>query len=308
MDAPIALIFFNRPEHTARVFAEIKKAKPRKLFLIADGPRQNVPADAEKCAAARKIVTDVDWDCEVHRDFSDVNLGCGIRPATGLAWVFSHADRAIVLEDDCVPDQTFFRFCAEILARYREDERVMHVAGNNFLQGRRFADASYYFSRHNIYLGGFATWARAWQHYDIELKSWPSLRDTPWLEYIVGEPRGAAVWRRIFDAAHAAGKTASYSDYQWTFACWAQSGLSVIPAVELCRNIGFDGEATHRFGDDCPWRVKQTEPMTFPLVHPACMTPNAEADLAFNECVLKAETRRQPKVYERLFHALPLSN
>ncbi len=304
MNTPVALILFNRAETTARVFAEIARAKPKKLFLIADGPRPHVTTDAEKCAAARAVVATVDWDCEVHRKFSDNNLGCGMCPATGLNWVFEHVDRTIVLEDDCVPDPSFFPFCGEILERYLNDERVMHVAGNNFQGGRRFGDASYFFSRHNICLGGWATWARAWQNYDIELKRWPALRDTPWLNYLVGEPRGAAIWRRIFDEAYAAGTRASYSDYQWTFTCWVENGLSVIPNVELSRNIGFDQDATHIFPDDNPWRVAQTESMKFPLVHPPGITPDAAADLAFNERVLVGEGSAPPRFRERISRAL----
>lgn len=304
MKLPIALILFNRPDRAAQVFAEIAKAKPSKLFLIADGPRPHVPGDDEKCAAARAVVERVNWDCDVQRNFSDGNLGCGQRPATGISWVFEQVDRAIILEDDCVPHPTFFRFCEDVLEHYRDDERVMHVAGNNFQQGRRFGSASYFFSRHNICLGGWATWARAWRHYDIELKQWPALRDTPWLNYIVGEPRSAVVWRRIFDEAHAAGMRASYSDYQWTFACWAQNGLSAIPNTELCRNIGFEGEATHVFGKDCPWRIEKMEAMKFPLVHPLCVTPDAEADFAFNERVLVAEGMGEVSLRQKISHAL----
>jgi len=304
MQAPVALIIFNRPERVAPVFERIAAARPPQLFVIADGPRPNVPTDAERCAEARSIVERVDWDCDVQRHYSDVNLGCGMRPSTGLTWVFQHVDRAIVLEDDCVPDPTFFPFCADVLERYRDDERVMHVAGNNFLPGRHIREASYFFSRHNICSGGWATWARAWQHYDIELKQWPALRNTPWLEYIVGEPHGAAVWRRIFDEAHAAGKRASYSDYQWTFICWVQNGLSVIPNVELCRNIGFGMDATHTFGSDSPWRVERTEAMTFPLVHPGSVTVDAEADLAINQLVLSAERPGNYGLRQRISHAL----
>ena len=304
MNTPVALIFFNRPDTTARVFAEIARAKPKHLFLIADGPRPHNPTDAQNCAAARAVVEQVDWECRVHRNYSDSNLGCGMRPATGLTWAFEQVDRVIVLEDDCVPDPTFFPFCDEILERYRDDERVMHVAGNNFQSGRRFGNTSYFFSRHNICLGGWATWARAWRHYDIELKAWPSLRDTPWLSYILGEPRGAAVWRRIFDQAHAAGKAATYSDYQWTFTCWVENGLSVIPNVELCRNIGFDNAATHVFSADCPWRVAHTDPMKFPLAHPRYITPDAAADLAFNQSVLVAEGIHPRRFSERISQAL----
>lgn len=283
MNAPVALLLFNRPDTTARVFAEVRRAKPPKLFLIADGPRPNAVADGERCAAARAVVENVDWDCEVQRNFSDINLGCGQRPVTGIAWVFEHVDRAIILEDDCVPHPTFFRFCDELLDRYAEDECVMHVAGNNFQLGHRRGPYSYYFSRHNICAGGWATWRRAWQHFDFEITRWPGLRNTPWLQDILGEPRYVDQWKRIFDEARAHGKTADYWDYQWTFNFWAQSGLAVVPNVELLSNIGFREDGTHTKQADDKWANVSTAPIEFPLRHPPHMTPDAAADRFFVE-------------------------
>lgn len=283
MKAPVALILFNRPETTARVFAEIRRAKPPQLFLIADGPRPHVAADAERCAAARKVVEGVDWDCEVQRNFSDVNLGCGQRPATGISWVFDHADRAIVLEDDCVPHPTFFRFCDELLDRYAEDERLMHVAGNNFQLGHRRGPYSYYFSRHNICAGGWATWQRAWRHFDFEITRWPELRSTPWLHDILDETSYVEEWTRIFNETYARGKAVDYWDYQWTFSFWAQSGLAAVPNVELLTNIGFREDGTHTRHADDKWANVSTSPMEFPLRHPPYLTPDAAADRLFVE-------------------------
>src|SRR4029453_18315014 len=143
---PVAFFIFNRPEATARVFGEIAKVKPARLFVIADGPRQSRLGEAEKCAAARAIIERVDWDCEILKNYSDVNVGCGIRIATGISWVFEQVEAAIILEDDCLPHQTFFRFCEELLEKYRDDEGVMHIAGNNLLFGRRQMPFSYCFS------------------------------------------------------------------------------------------------------------------------------------------------------------------
>ncbi len=154
---PVALIIFNRPDTTERVFAEIAKARPPKLFIIADGPREDRPGEAERCASARAIVDRVDWNCEVQKNYSDVNLGCGARPATGISWVFDQVEEAIILEDDCIAHPTFFRFCDELLEKYRDDERIMHIAGNNFQFGNQRTSFSYFFSHHNI-CWGWASW------------------------------------------------------------------------------------------------------------------------------------------------------
>jgi hypothetical protein len=142
LKTPVALIIFKRPDTTERVFETIRQAKPPKLLVVADGPRTDQPGEAEKCAATRAIIDRVDWDCEVLKNYSDSNLGCGLRPATGISWVFEQVEEAIVLEDDCVPHPTFFRFCEELLEYYRHDERIMSISGINPYFGRRRAEYS----------------------------------------------------------------------------------------------------------------------------------------------------------------------
>ncbi len=245
MQTPVALIIFNRPHHTARVFAEIAKAKPERLFLIADGPRPDRPEDVQRCAAVRDIVARVDWPCQVERNFADSNLGCGRRPGSGISWVFEHVDEAIVLEDDCVPDPTFFRFCEELLEKYREDERVMNIGGTNWQGTPPRSPSSYFFSIFNITGWGWATWRRAWQYYDPAVRLWPEFRDTPWLLDLVRDARVAQMFAHAFDRAYITQGELDFWDYQWTFACWAHHGLSILPATTLVENVGFGAEATH---------------------------------------------------------------
>src|ERR1700722_15808169 len=135
LNTPVAIFLFNRPEHTARVFAEIAKAKPAALLLVADGPRNE--ANGEACQASRKIVETINWTCDVRRNFSDVNLGCRRRMSSGIDWVFSLFDRAILPEDDCIPHLPFFPFCSELLDRYQNDEQIMMISGDNMQLGRR---------------------------------------------------------------------------------------------------------------------------------------------------------------------------
>jgi hypothetical protein len=180
LSTPVAFIIFNRPDTTARVFEAIRRAEPPQLLIVADGPRVDRPSDVERCAAARAVIERVDWDCEVLTNYAEANMGLADRVSSGLDWVFSLCDRAIVLEDDCLPDPSFFRFCDELLDRYRDDERVMAISGDNFQLGRRRTRYSYYLSRYN-HCWGWATWRRGWQHYDHRMQLWPLVRDGGWL-------------------------------------------------------------------------------------------------------------------------------
>ena len=298
MHTAVAFIIFNRPDLAARVFSEIAKVKPPKLFVIADGPRDDHPDDSEKCAAARAIIERVDWECEVLKNYSDVNLGCGYRPATGNSWVFENVEEAIILEDDCVPSPTFFRFCEELLEKYRNDKRVMVISGRNSLFGQRLTPYSYSFRRYMSCMA-WATWRRAWHHYDIEMKLWPTLRNTPWLLDILGDHRAVEYWQNIFEQAHGNAGEVDYWDYQWLFACWAQNGLAIVPRNNLIRNIGYGPNSTHTKSPNSPGRNLPTEDMVFPLRHPPYVVPDREAELLLLERgVLKK--RQRPTLYRRV--------
>ena len=168
MLTPIVFLIFNRPDTTKRVFEAIRQAKPKKLLVVADGPRDDRQGEAEKCAAVRSIIDTVDWDCKVLTNYADVNLGCGLRVSSGLDWVFEQVEEAIILEDDCLPHPSFFPFCEEMLDLYRHDERIMHIAGTNSLEEWKSDVQSYHFS----YTGGiwgWATWQRAWKYYHFKM-------------------------------------------------------------------------------------------------------------------------------------------
>jgi hypothetical protein len=279
LETPVALIIFNRPAITARVFAEIAKARPRRLFVFADGPRAARQTDAELCAAARQVVEKVDWDCEVTRDFSPVNLGPHHRIVSGINAAFAETEELIVLEDDCVPHQTFFIFCEELLERYRHDERVMHIAGNHFQSStRRSTPHSYTFARWNI-AWGWATWRRAWQYFDLGLQRWPELRETTWLIDLLRDQRAVHEFRAIFDDLYNRPGQNDGWDYAWSFACWSQSGLSILPSTTLVGNVGFGPDATHfPARPDDPRGRLVAEAISLPLRHPPTMTCDREAD------------------------------
>jgi len=245
------------------------------LLLVADAPREDRPEEAELCRRTREIVADVDWPCEVHTCFADRNMGCKRRIASGLDWVFSEVEEAIILEDDTLPDHSFFPFCTELLERFRHDERVHMIRGTNFLNGKRVTSASYYFSRfYNIW--GWASWARAWRHYDVEMREWPRLRDTDWLESKLPRAGMAPLVRYFLDETHA-GRIDTW-DYQWMLCGWLNDALAITPESNLVRNIGFGAEATHTVGSGDRLNALGVSSMRFPLRHQDDVRAHDRAD------------------------------
>jgi hypothetical protein len=279
LKTPVAFIIFNRPDTTERVFAEIAKARPPKLLVVADGPRENRAGEVEKCAATRAIIDRVDWDCEVLTNFSDRNLGCKRRVSSGIDWVFGQVEEAIILEDDCLPDPTFFRYCQELLERYRHDQRIGLISGDNFQFGRRRNDDSYYFSKY-VHIWGWATWRDRWTgSYDVSMTKWPHIREGAWLSDMAGNEREAAFWHKIFERVYR-GEIDTW-DYQWVFANWVEGRSTVLPATNLISNIGFDANATHTTGDSELANLA-SQPVMFPLRHPVGVIRNMQAD-AYSE-------------------------
>ena len=277
MDTPVALLVFNRPDVTAQVFARIAAEKPRRLLVVADGPRPDRPGEAALCAEVRRIVTNVDWDCELLTDFADRNLGCGLRVSSGLDWVFRTVERAIVLEDDCLPSPDFFRFCEAMLERYADDPRIGMISGDYFLGELYRPEASYFFSRFT-FIWGWATWRRSWRHYDWTLSRLPAAERERVLENLF-DRHVAEHWRQIFRRMR---NDPHFTwDYQLSFSLMTQGLVNIVPSVNLVSNIGFARpDATHTPGDSpfanlpCGW-------LPDPLVHPEFVAPSREADRLF---------------------------
>ena len=244
LSTPILLLVFNRPETTGRVVESIRSIRPTRLFVAADGPRAAVAGETQRCMEARRLAVSIDWTCEVETLFRDENLGCARAVSSAITWFFEQVTEGIILEDDCVPSASFYRFCEELLGRYREDRRIMHVAGNSHQYGRRRGSASYYISKYaNIW--GWATWRRAWEQYDFSLRPAWELQDT---------------W-----------------DTQWQLSLEKAGGLAIVPNQNLVRNIGFGSGATHTKADERP-AMLEAEEIAFPLTHPVEIMPNRTAD------------------------------
>lgn len=303
LSTPIALVIFQRSEHTRKVFAEIRKIQPKELFVIADGPRS--VEESHLCQQARKITDEIDWDCEVRRNYSDINLGCRQRISSGLDWVFKHVDEVIVLEDDCLPHPSFFRYCQELLTKYQFDSRVWCISGNNFQSGQRRGEGSYYFSNYN-HCWGWATWKRAWSQYDHHLSQWPEFRDGSYLSEILDTEDEILYWYQIFEKLYNIGKPNSWA-YAWTFTCWKNRGLTILPNINLVSNIGFGENATHTKGDSPSAHLPVYE--IGELQHPKFISRDWKADIytfdhhfggIFNRRIDLKLKKKLKRMYEKL--------
>jgi hypothetical protein len=262
LTTPVVFIIYKRPETTARVFREIARAKPPVLFVVGDGPREDRPGEADKVARTRKIIeAGVDWNCEVLTNYSDVHLGCRRRISTGLDWVFQHVEKAIILEDDCLPHPSFFRFCEELLNLHEEDESIFAICGFFKFVRSPYPPSSY--SRISFPLvWGWATWRRVWEQYDVDMKDWDGNIDA------VGNlstfsPQAKEYWREKFNAV-CANKIDTW-DYQFAFLVLRKRGYCLHPHRNLISNIGFGSDALHtwyRFDETAALPVESVE---FPL-------------------------------------------
>jgi hypothetical protein len=275
LNTPVLFLIFNRPDTTAKVFEAIRQAKPKQLFIAADGPRVNRPEDAEKCRQVQEIALKIDWDCEVKTLFRKINLGCGVAPASAITWFFEHVEQGIILEDDCLPNQDFFRFCEELLDYYQHNERIMHISGNNFQNGKRRGSASYYFSKYS-HNWGWATWRRAWKFYDFEIGGYNDFKEKRKIKEVVHSLSEEKYWMSIFEELK--GGKRDIWDWQWLFSIWAREGVSIIPNVNLVDNIGFNEDATHTTHRRS-FPEMSLEALDSSLVHPSKISINVKADI-----------------------------
>ncbi len=251
LKTPVLILIFNRPEHTSRMMEAIRSAKPKRIFIAADGPRADRPKEKDLCEQTRNLVLNaIDWDCKIQTLFRDENLGCGLAVSQGIDWFFEEVEEGIILEDDIVPDPSFFPFCEELLEKYRDNDQVALIGGNNNItlnEEESLDGASYFFSAYNA-IWGWASWRRVWKNYtyDIdpiqELKISQNLRDfygfsAPEINY----------WKYIFKQS-LSGAFDTW-DYQFTFSIWGAKQYGIVPTKNMILNIGFDQNSTHT-GDD----------------------------------------------------------
>lgn len=274
MDTPILLIIFNRPEYTRQVFQKIRGAKPKRLFIAADGPRVGRDEDNVLCRQAREIIKDVDWECEVKTLFRDKNVGCKHGVHSAITWFFEQVESGMILEDDCLPDDSFFAFCETLLQRFADDYRVGMISGNNCLSLEESAilnpeSDSYYFIR-PTYTWGWATWRRAWKTCTLEMKEWPAIRKERYIYRFFKNKYVANFYSDYFEMAW--DDRANTWDIQWLFASIINNFLCIIPSRNLVTNIGIYG--THSAGDDSQHNMPTFFMDTNNLKHPSEVIPN----------------------------------
>lgn len=276
MKSAVLFLVFNRPDTTARVFEAIRRARPPRLYVAADGPRASRPGEAELCDQARRIATTVDWPCQLKTLLRVENLGCGRAVSAAIDWFFEQEPEGIVLEDDCLPVPTFFSYCEEMLERYRTDERVMSVSGDNFISEVWRPQSSYYFSGY-AHIWGWASWARAWTHYRFNInQAGEESVDTVLNRAFPNRFLARRYWRSILEKV-ASGSIDTW-DYQWNYAMWRRGGLSCTPALNLISNIGFGASATHTHDTGDRFSNLASKDIEFPLRHPHAVVSAHEAD------------------------------
>lgn len=271
MKIPVLILLFNRPNETKKLLDCLSDVRPSKLFVVVDGPRPEIDGEVEKCKIVRSLISSINWKCELKTTFRPNNLGCRKSVSLGIHWFFEHVDQGIILEDDCIPDKSFFGYCSELLEKYRFDSNVMHIGGNNFQYGKIRSDGDYYFSIHN-HVWGWATWRRAWIEYTekIDVDKFEEIRK------FVGHQATWNYFRDVFEKL-AANQIDTW-DFYWTYSCWNVKGISIIPNKNLVTNIGFGKEATHTKDPKSIQSKIPAEKMSLPLKHPTTNRINKRAD------------------------------
>lgn len=273
IDVPVYLIFFNRPDTFKYVFEAVRRARPSKLFLACDGARENRTDDEKNVEECKKIAENIDWECEVYKNYSDENLGCGFRMYSGINWAFEYVDRLIILEDDCVPHQDFFKFCYELLEYYKDDNRIYMINGMNRLGIYDKTPYSYFFSGGNCW--GWATWKRAWKNVEYDLKFMEDEYSMHCVEERYPYYYNAVAQGEEKLNAYKNGKKLSAWTYQSGMACALNSQLCITPKKNLITNIGLLGDSGHTTNDirkvAKKFRAYYNAPVydvDFPLKHP----------------------------------------
>lgn len=298
METAILFIVFNRLDTVEKVFDRIKGAKPKRLYISADGARKDRENELQKCEEVRNfILSNIDWDCEVKTLFREENLGCKFALKTALDWFFENEEQGIILEDDCLASPDFFNYAETLLNKYKDDKRIMMISGDNFQNGKVWGDGSYYFSK-ICHIWGWATWRRAWQLYDIEMKAFPEFVKENKIQDVFPHQSIQWYWLKNFNRVYNGSITSTW-DYQWAFAITLNNGLCIAPNVNLIQNIGFCENSTHTNfnGDDYSIPVGEMKE----IIHPTCFVPFNKADEYEHEVHYKIDLSKSKIFLRNLF-------
>ncbi len=286
LTTPVLFLIFNRLDTTQQVFEAIQKAKPPRLYIAADGARENVNGEHEKVKSVREyVLTNINWSCEVQTLFREENLGCKYAVSGAIDWFFENEEMGIILEDDCLPSQSFFIFCQELLLKYKNDLRVWHIAGNNFHFGwKRDAQYSYYFGGIYGSIWGWASWKNRWSQYSVEMKNYNELKNKQYIQNCYNSSN--AVKTRINDFDRIKNGFDTW-DFQWVYTRWINNGLTVIPNINLVKNLGFGENSTHTTATNGKRANMKYYNMEFPLNHPSFVIRDSVSEDKFYNDFIK---------------------
>jgi hypothetical protein len=271
LSTAVLFLVFNRLDTTKQVFEAICQAKPPRLYIAADGARATKEGEADKVNAVRDyILSNIDWECEVKTLFREQNLGCKYAVSSAITWFFENEEMGIILEDDCLPSQSFFWFCEELLERYKDDMRIGQISGDNFQNGIKRGEADYYFSIYN-HIWGWASWVNRWKNYDVMLNH---IKDSNFIEDLFSDKKTIRYWKDTFETMKQ--QKINTWDYQWTFTLWNNEQLTILPNVNLIKNIGFGADATHTTGESELSNMEHFEMVL--KSHPKEVVQNEKAD------------------------------
>lgn len=282
---PILVLGFNRPDRVRELLERLRALAPEKIFFAVDGPRSDIPAERVKVEETRELVSLIDWHCEVHTQFQEVNLGCAHGVTAGIDWFFSQVTEGIILEDDVLPDLSFFPFCSELLEKYRKDRKVWCVSGSNRIPTSELHTRDSYRFSTIPQVWGWATWKDRWDQYSLDISQWRSrgLSNAKLMKTVSYSPSAFAFWSANFDLM--ARMAVDTWDTQMVNAAMRNGALAAIPNVNLVENVGWGSEATHT--REIPRSIQSTGEIMFPLVH-SPVTVNTRADAFMNKHVYQA--------------------
>lgn len=273
---PVLVTAYNRPHMVNSLIRKIRQVAPTRIYFVVDGPKSDRPSDVGNCHQTQDAIAGVDWDCEVKTLFRDENLGLRRSVAGAIGWFFENETQGIILEDDCLPDPSFFDFCAELLTRHADDHRVFQISGNSFAPDNLAGSSSYYFSRYN-FIWGWATWRDRWLCNDVDFETWDLDAARRLLNQVGdGNQDFTRYWLKHFRLA-ISGEVDSWA-YPWTYSVWKHGGLTALPRCNLVSNVGFGNEATHTRHSSPVLDRAPTNHLSFPLTHPTRVASNREAD------------------------------
>ena len=276
---PILFIIFNRIETTKLVFESIKKIRPEKLYLAADGPRNNNLEEIKKTNEVRNyVISNIDWECQIYKFFNDKNLGCKYGVSGAISWFFENEEKGIILEDDCLPSKSFFWFCDYLLKKYQNENQIMHIAGMTYVEKKNNQENySYHFCKVGG-IWGWATWKRAWKKYEIEMDSYPqAIKENVFEDLFIGENKLKTYYQNLFKKNY---ENRFSWDYQWTFTKIINNSINIMPSKNLVKNIGYGAYgATHTKDNDYKISKMKLNELNFPLKDPKFLVIDSKFNL-----------------------------